>query len=161
MNNACFDDRDNTLSGVLGHIELFVLKISHRNSQGFLSWVPEEPYPYSLVIFSSLRLFFLFLDVKGQSFVGRTRSQEAVGAQTISIGIPRGFSAGSPRIVSPILATNSQVSDSPFRQVLCCYCKSEGVGHVQWVGHPEILKVISLFEYLPTSYSKRIHVMSS
>ena len=115
MNNACFDDRDNTLSGVLGHIELFVLKISHRNSQGFLSWVPEEPYPYSLVIFSSLRLFFLFLDVKGQSFVGRTRSQEAVGAQTISIGIPRGFSAGSPRIVSPILATNSQVSDSPFR----------------------------------------------
>lgn len=106
--------RDNTLSGVLGHIELFVLKTPHRNSQGFLSWTPEEPFPYSLAIFSSLRLFFLFLDAKGQSFVGRTRSQGAVCAQTIYIGIPRGFSAGSPRIVSPILAKNSQVETLLF-----------------------------------------------
>jgi len=89
MNNACFDVRDNTLSGVLGHIELLVLKN-----------IPSE---------------LPVLDAKGQSFVGRTRSQGAVCAQTISIGIPRGFSAGSPRIASPILATNSQVSDSPFR----------------------------------------------
>jgi len=65
MNNACFDVRDNTLSGVLGHIELLVLKN-----------IPSE---------------LPVLDAKGQSFVGRTRSQGAVCAQTISIGIPRGF----------------------------------------------------------------------
>lgn len=63
MNNACFDDRDNTLSGVLGHIELFVLKISHRNSQGFLSWVPRSlsliPSSYSQVCDSSFCFWML------------------------------------------------------------------------------------------------------